>query len=133
MTMMQVPVGLLKLSLAEAATRQANAAIAALEQGMFDVAMTLAGAAEGMIERDGPHMFQWLRSAPPAREHFSQREWTSILNMERDWLKHGGAAEMTIDRASAAFMIARAISKLEKWTPKMDEFKIWLVANLDDL
>jgi hypothetical protein len=131
--MMHVPTNSLTLSLAEAATRQTNAAIAALESGMFDIAMTLAGAAEGMIEREGPHMFQGLRAAPRALEQFSQKEWTSILNMERDWLKHGGAAEMTIDRASAAFMIARVMSKLDQWTPKMDEFKIWLLENLDDL
>ena len=128
-----VPQGSLNLSLIEAATRQTNAAIAALEQGMFDVAMTLAGAAEGMIEREGPHMFQWLRAHPRALEQFSKKDWISSLNMERDWLKHGGAAEMTIDRASAAFMIARAMSKLDQWTPKMDEFKVWLVSNLDGL
>jgi hypothetical protein len=128
-----VPQGSLNLSLIEAATRQTDAAIAALEQGMFDVAMTLAGAAEGMIEREGFHMFQSLRASPRALERFSQKEWTSILNMERDWLKHGGAAEMTIDRASAAFMIARAMSKLDQWTPKMDEFKVWLLSNLENL
>jgi hypothetical protein len=53
--------------------------------------------------------------------------------MERDRLKHGGEAEMTIDRASAAFMIARAMSKLDQWTPQMDRFKIWFLANLNDL
>jgi hypothetical protein len=131
--MMDVPPGSLNLSLAEAATRQTNAAIAALEQGMFDIAMTLAGAAEGMIQREGVHMFQGLRASPRALERFSEKEWISILNMERDWLKHGGAAEMAIDRASAAFMIARAMSKLDQWSPAMDEFKIWLLANLDDL
>jgi hypothetical protein len=29
----------------------------ALERGDFDVALTLAGAAQGMIKRDGHHMF----------------------------------------------------------------------------
>jgi hypothetical protein len=53
--------------------------------------------------------------------------------MERDWLKHGEKAEKTIDRASAAFMIARAMSKLDQWSPAMDEFKTWLLADLDDL
>ena len=47
--------------------------------------------------------------------------------MERDWLKHGGAEEMTFDRGSAAFMIARAMSKFDQWSPEMDEFKIWLL------
>jgi hypothetical protein len=131
--MMHVPAGSLNLSLNDAATRQTNAAIAALERGMFDIAMTLAGAAEGMIKRDGVHMFQGLRAHPRALERFSEKEWISILNMERDWLKHGGDAEMAIDRAAASFMIARAMSKLEQWTPQMDEFKIWFLANLDDL
>jgi hypothetical protein len=70
---MHVPAGPLNLSLAEAATRQTKAAIAALERGMFDVAMTLAGAAEGMIKRDGPHMFQGLRAHPRALKRFSQK------------------------------------------------------------
>jgi hypothetical protein len=131
--MMHVSADPIKLTLAEAASRQTNAAIAAFEQGMFDVALTLAGAAEDMIQRKGPHMFQWLRDHAGARERFSKTEWISGLNMERDWLKHGGAAEMTIERASAAFMIARAMSKLDQWSPAMDEFKIWLLANLDDL
>jgi hypothetical protein len=130
---MLVPTGSLTLSLAEAATRQTNAAIAAFEHGMFDVAMTLAGAAEGMIKRDGPHMFQGLRAHPRALKRFSQKEWISILNMERDWLKHGGEAEMTIDRASAAFMIARAMSKLDQWSAAMDEFKVWFLASLEEL
>jgi hypothetical protein len=70
--MMHVP-GSLKLSLAEAATRQTNAALTAFEAGMFDIAMTLAGAAEGMIEREGVHMFQGLRAAPRALERFLKR------------------------------------------------------------
>jgi hypothetical protein len=131
--MMHVPAGSLQLSLAAAAARQTNAALAAFEAGMFDIAMTLAGAAEGMIKREGVHMFQGLRASPRALERFSQKEWIAILNMERDWLKHGGAEEMTIERGSAAFMIARAMSKLDQWSPAMDEFKIWLLANLDDL
>jgi hypothetical protein len=55
----------------------------------------------------------------------------AILNLERDWLKHGGTDSMTIDCSSAAFMIARALTKLDAWTPKMDAFKVWLLANLD--
>jgi hypothetical protein len=74
--MMQVPTGSLTLSLAEAAARQTNAAIAALEAGMFDISMTLAGAAEGMIKREGPHMFQGLRAAPRALERF-----TTVLSL----------------------------------------------------
>jgi hypothetical protein len=48
---MKIPTGFVRLSLVEAATRQTEAAIEALEQGQYDVALTLAGAAEGMIPR----------------------------------------------------------------------------------
>jgi hypothetical protein len=30
-------------------------------------------------------------------------------------------------------MIARAASKLENWPPQVEEFKDWLINNLDDL
>jgi len=30
-------------------------------------------------------------------------------------------------------MIARAASKLKDWTPKMVAFRIWLLANIDNL
>jgi hypothetical protein len=40
---------------------------------------------------------------------------------------------MTIDRADAASMVARVMTKLDQSTPKMDELKIWLLENLNDL
>jgi hypothetical protein len=61
-----------------------------MDAGDYDVALTLAGAAEGMIERTGLHMFGWLKQHPRALERFDKKEWISILNSERDWLKHGG-------------------------------------------
>lgn len=130
---MHVPLGRLNLSLVEAASRQTDAAIDAIERGDFDVALTLAGAAEGMIKRDGPHMFAGLRDDPRARERFSKTEWISIINRERDWLKHGGEETMTVECADAAFMISRVMTKLDAWTPKMDAFKKWLMGNLDRL
>ena len=131
-TPLQIEIGAsLFLTLHKAATRQVDAAIDALQAGDFDMALTLAGAAEGMIERTGHHMFGWLKQHPKAMQRFTQREWISILNTERDWLKHGGQPVMQISCTDAAFMIARAASKLEDWTPKMVAFKIWLLANLD--
>jgi hypothetical protein len=125
--------GSMFLTLHDAATRQVDAAIAALQAGNFDVALTLAGAAEGMIERTGHHMFGWLKQHPKAQQRFTQREWITILNTERDWLKHGGQPTMRISIADAAYMIARAASKLEHWTPQMVAFKIWLLANIDSI
>jgi hypothetical protein len=100
------------LTLEMAAVRQIDAAIDALEAGLFDVALTLAGAAEGMIERTGMHMFGELKRSPEALAKFTQKEWISILNMERDWLKHGGQTTMEIHCSTATFMIARAASKV---------------------
>jgi hypothetical protein len=62
---MKIPLGSVRLSLIEAATRQTEAAIEALERGQYDVALTLAGAAEGMIQRDGLHMFAALKASMP--------------------------------------------------------------------
>lgn len=111
----QIDIGAsLSLTLHEAASRQVDAAIDALQAGDYDVALTLAGAAEGMIERKtGHYMFGWLKQHPRAMERFDQKQWIAILNSERDWLKHGGQPAMQICCADAAFMIARAASKLE--------------------
>lgn len=130
----QLPATPLNLTIEEAASRQVDAAIDALQRGDFDVALTLAGAAEGMIKRDGPHMFAWLRDNPKAAQRFpSKRQWIDVLNRELYWLKHGGDETMEIDCATAVFMIARAMTKLEAWTPKMDAFKPWLLENLDNV
>jgi hypothetical protein len=50
---MEAPDRPLNLTKVEAAIRQVEAAIEALERGDFDVAITLAGAAEDMIDRPG--------------------------------------------------------------------------------
>ena len=129
----QLPVDPLKLTLAQAAMRQVDAAIDALERRKFDIALTLAGAAEGMIKRDGFYLFAGLRDNPRTKERFDEKkEWIALLNRERDWLKHGGDHEMQIECFDAAMMIARAASKLEVWTPKMEDFRTWFLANLDN-
>jgi hypothetical protein len=115
---MVIPIGTLKLTLVEAATRQTDACDRC--PAAWPVAVTLAGAAEGMIERDGPHMFANLRDSPKIHGRFSKKEWIATLNRELYWLKHGGQNEMEIECADATFLIARAASKLEKWTPKME-------------
>lgn len=76
-------------------------------------------------------MFQWLGDEPRALAKFDRKDWISILNLERDWIKHGGAPEMTVTRGAAACMIIRSVTKLDAWTPKMDEFKIWALANYE--
>jgi hypothetical protein len=128
---MDVPQEPLTLTKAEAATRQTEAAIEALIRGDFDIAITLAGAAEGMLARAGPHMFAFLRDSPRVQD-VEKKKWITALNLERDWLKHPGEPDaISFEPEQAAFMIARAASKLERWTPRMDEFKVWLVKHID--
>lgn len=57
-------------------------------------------------------MFGWLKQHPRAIKRFKEKERISILNTERDWLKHGGQPAKQICCSDAAFMIARAASKL---------------------
>lgn len=110
----------------EAATRQTEAAIEAFARGDFDIAITLAGAAEGMIQRDGPHMFSFLRDSPRVKD-VPKKDWIAVLNAERDWLKHESPLDVLIvEKETAYFMIARAASKLENWTPRIYEFKDWI-------
>jgi hypothetical protein len=96
---------------------------------------TLAGAAEGMLKREGGHLFAGLRDNPRAKERFDEKKgWIALLNRERDWLKHGGDDEIQIECFDAAMMVARAASTLEAeaWTPKMEAFRVWFLANLDN-
>lgn len=120
----------------EAAIRQIEAAIAAFDSGLFDVAITLAGAAEGMFDyrKDGT-VFEGMLGNTVARERFSRKEWISILNMERDWLKHSGdkTEPVTFDVDSTAYMIARAASKMTSWTQSMQEFKAWYMHRIHNM
>jgi hypothetical protein len=59
------------------------------------------------------------------------------LNLERNWLKHPNGPNdsdmMRFGRSSAAFMIARAASKLEYWSPKIDMFARWYEDSIEEL
>jgi hypothetical protein len=125
----------LKISKAEGASRQVEKAIKALERGDFDIAVTLAGAAEGMLKRSGRHMWSFMLQSPKAAE-FDKRKLIDFLNAERDWLKHptpNAGATKTFIRAHAAFMIVRAMSKLETWSPRMNRFKRWYEGSLEEV
>jgi hypothetical protein len=125
---MQIPDRPLNLGKAEAAIRQVGAAIDALERGDFDVTITLAGAAEDLIDRPGS-LFAYHLEHPKAKElGIENKELRDHMNKERDWLKHGsGPDTMEITCYSAAFMIARAVTKLrpECCTPRITAFVRW--------
>ena len=121
---MDVPTNPLTITKVEGAVRQIEAAIRALVSGDFDVAITLAGAAEGMVEQSKTHIFSSMLQRLERLQLFDKKTWVDVLNRDRDWLKHP-----TTD------MIARATSKIEpeQWTPPMQEFKFWYMANLTEL
>ena len=108
---MEVPDQPLNLTKEQAAARQVEAAINAFVRGDFDIAITLAGPAEGMFDRKGRHLFAFLRGHPKASE-VVRKEWMSHLNRDRDWLKHpSGPERLLIERFSAAVAITRAATK----------------------
>jgi hypothetical protein len=87
-----------------------------------------------MLHREGMHLFSFLRDSPRVKD-VPQKQWISALNTERDWLKHcspGEAQTLTLTHFDAALMIARAASKLDKWSPLMEQFKDWLVQTIGD-
>jgi hypothetical protein len=112
----RVPSKPLSLTKIVAVTRQVEAAIAALVRGHFDIAITLAGAAEDMIDRESSHLFAFLRDQPNA----NKKAWIRHLN-HRGWFKRaGGPDRLVIER------FFRAVTKLEasRWTPPMKDFQV---------
>jgi hypothetical protein len=71
-----------KLTKQGGATIQVEAAIDALKAENFAAAVTLAGAAEGMIEGDDSDVFNALLAAPGVAKE-DQKKWISTLNGER--------------------------------------------------
>jgi hypothetical protein len=95
----------------EAALRQIDGAIKSLFEGEFECAMTLACAAEGQFVSEGDHLFAYLKKGRPEK-FANDRQWTTILNETRDWLKHvSGDDEREINEYEAWIMICRAYTK----------------------
>jgi len=120
----------LTLSREQAATRQLEVAILALTCGDWDVAITLAGAAEGMLDGKAG-LFPRLRDHPYARGLHRKKAWIPELNRELYWLKHGGHHVMTIERRKAVRMIVRATSKIQHPTPRIRAFAKWFADHKD--
>jgi hypothetical protein len=105
----------------EAALSQINGAIKHFEDKEYACAITLAAAAEGQLtpEEGSKHLLAELRVRVPP-EFKNDKEWVDWLNAAVHWLKHPTEQhgdEWEIDKASAAIMIMRAITKFE-WTYK---------------
>lgn len=108
-----------------ASFRQLMGAIDNYEAGHYECAITLAGAAEGLLPpTDQPHLFQklaaWFVSLPSATAADSPNAMTN-------WLKHpSGPATATISELEVLLTIQRAISKFNAVhngvTPRMQKF-----------
>ncbi|WEK50271.1 MAG: hypothetical protein P0Y66_21940 [Candidatus Kaistia colombiensis] len=139
---MKPPARPLTLTKTEAALRQISAAIEAFAVGDFDIAVTLAGAAEGAII-DPPPTSQvvLIKNLPAGIERAGgKKEWNRSINQTRDWLKHVTTDlpnAIVVQRSDAAFQIARALIKLQAvhtWDDlRMEEFRVWITEYIDRL
>jgi hypothetical protein len=132
---MEIPKRSLTIGKSQGASRQVEVALEALQRGDFDIAVTLAGAAEGMLaDRSG--MREYMLTHPKIADYFENAKELSVaLNEQINWLKHStpGRASAMFTRADAVLVIMRAMTKLDAWTPPMQQFRDWWKANVDDL
>jgi hypothetical protein len=110
----------------EAAAQQIEAAISAFHAGQFAVAVTLAGAAEGMAPARPGGLWQMIRDNP-GRPLPDPKEWIKRLNETRDWLKHDQESPTrSLVAFEAGLFILRAMDKWERWSPTMLAFNdLW--------
>jgi hypothetical protein len=97
----------------ETALRQIKIALQQLNADEYEAAITLAGAAEGMLETGGfpTPLFENLKERRPP-DFATEKEWISDLNRTRDWLKHNGnQKDGMVGEFDAWLMISRAITK----------------------
>jgi hypothetical protein len=108
----------------QAATRQVEAAIDAFESGSFDVAVTLACAAEAMAPKKDNGLFRLMMDSKRWGK-LPEKLRAEKVNFTRNWLKHRNEEkpdELLIHEAEAAYCIVRALSVWEPWTPKIQTF-----------
>ncbi|ASP70348.1 hypothetical protein CDO28_01420 [Sinorhizobium meliloti] len=119
-----------------AAARQVQIAVTSLESGLYDVATTLAGAAEGMLDGDPSiELSTALRNDPAAIAEFGRPTWVQVTNLERDWLKHKTErfpTELEFRLDDASMYVYRAMRKLppDLVTEEMLAFEKWYRARV---
>jgi hypothetical protein len=123
-----------------ASMRQIHAAIEHINRGDFECAITLAGAAEGMLpDTDKPHFRQKVIALQEAMPEAAKR--FKGANDFINWLKHGAIAKggprfetAVINQLEIFATIYRAITKFEATyddlSPQMKSFKSWLLEEL---
>jgi hypothetical protein len=115
----------------QAALRHINAAILHFHAREYECAITLIGAAEDLIGNvNSVHLWEVLKNERP--DGHSEKEWATILNATRDWLKHATAQlgdEREITQFEAMIIIFRAVYKFfaryNEVTRDMEHFYEW--------
>jgi hypothetical protein len=117
----------LHLTKTKAAARQVYLSIQALAAGDYDAAITLAGAAECMIEGDPDiEVTTALFADPRGADIPAPYTWNEIANLERNWLKHRTETEkmpteITLDLDNTRFtsfglsVSCRSTTLLPRW------------------
>jgi hypothetical protein len=123
-----------------ASMRQIHAAIEHIKRGDFECAITLAGAAEGMLpDTDEPHFRQKMIALEKAMPEVDKK--FKGANNFINWLKHGRIVKngpryenATIGLLDPLATIYRAITKFEATyddlSPQMKGYKSWLAVEL---
>lgn len=112
-----------------ASMRQIHCAIEHLHNGDYECAITLGGAAEGMLpDTDEPTFRQKVKALSKSPEIQAAGGATGP-NDYTVWLKHGGVENATIPAEESVALIWRAITKYKvtynDLSPQMLSFKDW--------
>jgi hypothetical protein len=119
-----------------ASMRQIHCAMEHLHGGDYECAITLAGAAEGMLDTDEQHFYQRLREFSRRPEIRAEGGATGP-NDYKNWLKHGTLTiggprieNATIPAEESVAMVWRAITKYnaayDDMSPQMQSFRNWM-------
>lgn len=126
----------LMLSKEDAAYRQIQVSISSFYAGDYDIAITLAGAAEDLFVGDPDvELSNALLKNKSAVDKFGYQNWKQTVNYERNWLKHRTPDlpdNLTLTLDITAFYIYRAMRKLplEYISNEMLRFEEWYRARI---
>lgn len=127
----------------DAASEQIDQAIRSFFDDRLATAVTLAGAAEGVLPEPanpGVALFHLMRekgALRPGPPQWSEKEVADLLNKARNWLKHQDAdrSEVHLKEEHAVTMILRAHTKFtsafgaDAATETMLQFEAWFRQN----
>ena len=114
---MNVPTESVYLHEARAGSRHVNGAIEALQRGDFDLAVTLAAAADRVLSGSPePYLRSLLDPAMPSNYGPGDGPAKCGKPKELTWL---------VSRDEAAREIMRAVAKLPVWSPEAGQFVHW--------